>query len=196
MQSYEEMLHFVDTVASTGCTHFIVHARIAILQGLSPKENREVPPLRYEDVYRLKQERPHLTIEINGGIKTFEETQQHLQHVDGVMIGREAYHNPYLLAEMGELWNLEAPNRFEIMQHMMPYIHQRVAEGAPLSIITRHILGLFQNLPGARKWRQASVVEMPKRLLILKMQSSISKQRCNVLKITFENIKVNLMFYA
>ncbi|MGA6134898.1 tRNA dihydrouridine(20/20a) synthase DusA [Acinetobacter dispersus] len=155
MQSYEEMLHFVDTVAATGCTHFIVHARIAILQGLSPKENRDVPPLRYDDVYRLKQERPHLTIEINGGIKTFDETQQHLQHVDGVMIGREAYHNPYLLAEMGQLWNLEAPDRFEIMQQMMPYIHQRVAEGAPLSIITRHILGLFQNLPGARKWRQA-----------------------------------------
>ncbi|WP_335951789.1 tRNA dihydrouridine(20/20a) synthase DusA [Acinetobacter beijerinckii] len=155
MQSYEEMLHFVDTVAATGCTHFIVHARIAILQGLSPKENREVPPLRYEDVYRLKQERPHLTIEINGGIKTFEETQQHLQQVDGVMIGREAYHNPYLLAEMGQLWDLQQPNRFEIMQQMMPYIHQRVAEGAPLSIITRHILGLFQNLPGARKWRQA-----------------------------------------
>lgn len=155
MQSYEEMLHFVDTVAATGCTHFIVHARIAILQGLSPKENRDVPPLRYDDVYRLKQERPHLTIEINGGIKTFDETQQHLQHVDGVMIGREAYHNPYLLAEMGQLWNLETPDRFEIMQQMMPYIHQRVAEGAPLSIITRHILGLFQNLPGARKWRQA-----------------------------------------
>ncbi|MBH2002660.1 MAG: tRNA dihydrouridine(20/20a) synthase DusA [Moraxellaceae bacterium] len=155
MQSYEEMLHFVDTVAATGCTHFIVHARIAILQGLSPKENREVPPLRYEDVYRLKQERPQLTIEINGGIKTFDETQQHLQHVDGVMIGREAYHNPYLLAEMGQLWNFEAPNRFDIMQQMLPYIHQRVAEGAPLSIITRHILGLFQNLPGARKWRQA-----------------------------------------
>ncbi|KXO81737.1 tRNA-dihydrouridine synthase A [Acinetobacter venetianus] len=155
MQSYEEMLHFVDTVAATGCTHFIVHARIAILQGLSPKENREVPPLRYEDVYRLKQERPNLIIEINGGIKSFDETQQHLQHVDGVMIGREAYHNPYLLAELGQLWNLEAPNRFEIMQQMMPYIHQRVAEGAPLSIITRHILGLFQNLPGARKWRQA-----------------------------------------
>lgn len=155
MQSYEEMLHFVDTVAATGCTHFIVHARIAILQGLSPKENREVPPLRYEDVYRLKLERPHFTIEINGGIKTFEETKQHLQHVDGVMIGREAYHNPYLLAELGQLWNLDAPDRFDIMQQMMPYIHQRVAEGAPLSIITRHILGLFQNLPGARKWRQS-----------------------------------------
>ena len=155
MQSYEEMLHFVDTVAATGCTHFVVHARIAILQGLSPKENREVPPLRYEDVYRLKRERPNLTIEINGGIKTFEETQQHLQYVDGVMIGREAYHNPYLLAEFGQFWNLDMPDRFNIMQQMMPYIEKRLAEGAPLSIITRHILGLFQNLPGARKWRQA-----------------------------------------
>lgn len=155
MQSYDEMLHFVDTVAATGCTHFVVHARIAILQGLSPKENREVPPLRYEDVYRLKRERPNLTIEINGGIKTFEETQHHLQHVDGVMIGREAYHNPYLLAEFGQFWNLDMPDRFNIMQQMMPYIEKRLAEGAPLSIITRHILGLFQNLPGARKWRQA-----------------------------------------
>ncbi|WP_151710167.1 tRNA dihydrouridine(20/20a) synthase DusA [Acinetobacter brisouii] len=155
MQSYEEMLNFVDTVAKTGCTHFVVHARIALLKGLSPKENREVPPLRYEDVYRLKQDRPHLFIEINGGIKTVAETKAHLEHVDGVMIGREAYHNPYLLAELGELWNLEMPDRFEIMQQMLPYIEQRLAEGAPLSIITRHVLGLFQNLPGARKWRQA-----------------------------------------
>ncbi|MHA3053849.1 tRNA dihydrouridine(20/20a) synthase DusA [Acinetobacter sp. ANC 4633] len=155
MQSYEEMLHFVDTVAQIGCTHFVVHARIALLKGLSPKENREVPPLRYEDVYRLKQDRPHLFIEINGGIKTVAETKAHLEHVDGVMIGREAYHNPYLLAELGELWNLDMPDRFEIMQQMLPYIQQRLAEGAPLSIITRHILGLFQNLPGARKWRQA-----------------------------------------
>lgn len=155
MQSYEEMLHFVDTVAQTGCTHFVVHARIAILQGLSPKENREVPPLRYEDVYRLKRERPQLTIEINGGIKTVEETKAHLEHVDGVMIGREAYHNPYLLAELGELWQLDAPNRFEIMAQMMPYFEQRLAQGAPMSVLTRHILGLFQHLAGARKWRQA-----------------------------------------
>lgn len=155
MQSYEEMLHFVDTVAKTGCTHFIVHARIAILKGLSPKENRDVPPLRYEDVYRLKKERPHLTIELNGGVKTYQETQHHLQHVDGVMIGREAYHNPYLLAELGQLWQLDLPNRFDIMETMLPYIEQRLATGAPMSIITRHILGLFQNLPGARKWRQA-----------------------------------------
>lgn len=155
MHSYEEMLYFVDTIAKTGCDNFIVHARIALLQGLSPKENREVPPLRYEDVYRLKQERPNLLIEINGGVKTFAETQEHLKHVDGVMIGREAYHNPYLLAELGQLWNLELPDRFDIINQMLPYIAQRMAEGAPLSIITRHILGLFQNLPGARKWRQA-----------------------------------------
>lgn len=155
MQSYEEMLHFVDTVAKTGCNNFIVHARIALLQGLSPKENREVPPLRYEDVYRLKQERPDLTIEINGGVKTLAETQEHLKHVDGVMIGREAYHNPYLLAELGDLWNLPMPDRFEIMEQMLPYIAKRLEEGAPLSVITRHILGLFQYLPGARKWRQA-----------------------------------------
>ena len=155
MNSYEEMLHFVDTVAKTGCNHFVVHARIAILKGLSPKENREVPPLRYEDVYRLKQDRPQLTIEINGGIKTYTETVEHLKHVDGVMIGREAYHNPYLLAELGQLWNLDLPNRFEIMQQMLPYIEKRLASGAPMSIISRHILGLFQNLSGARKWRQA-----------------------------------------
>ena len=155
MQSYELMLHFVDTVAKTGCNNFIVHARIALLQGLSPKENRDVPPLRYDDVYRLKQDRPDLIIEINGGIKTLAETQQHLKQLDGVMIGREAYHNPYLLAELGQLWNLEAPDRFDIMAQMMPYIAKRLQEGAPLSIITRHILGLFQNLPGARKWRQA-----------------------------------------
>ena len=155
MQSYEQMLYFVDTVAKTGCNNFIVHARIALLQGLSPKENRDVPPLRYDDVYRLKQDRPDLIIEINGGIKTLAETQQHLKQLDGVMIGREAYHNPYLLAELGQLWNLEAPDRFDIMAQMMPYIAKRLQEGAPLSIITRHILGLFQNLPGARKWRQA-----------------------------------------
>ena len=180
MHSYEEMLHFVDTVAQTGCNNFIVHARIALLQGLSPKENREVPPLRYEDVYRLKQDRPDLIIEINGGIKTLSETQAHLQHVDGVMIGREAYHNPYLLAELGQLWNLQAPDRFDIMAEMMPYIAKRLAEGAPLSIITRHILGLFQNLPGARKWRQALSGGNTKTLkdvetAILNMQDAIKR---------------------
>ncbi|MDO4224028.1 MAG: tRNA dihydrouridine(20/20a) synthase DusA [Acinetobacter sp.] len=156
LDSYEQMLQFVDTVAVTGCQHFIVHARIALLNGLSPKENREIPPLRYDDVYRLKQERPHLTIEINGGIKTVAEVEQHLQHVDGVMIGREAYHHPYLLAELAQHFDgIALPNRIEIMQQMLDYMAQRVASGVPLSVMTRHILGLFQHLPNARKWRQA-----------------------------------------
>jgi tRNA-dihydrouridine synthase A len=155
MQSYEEMLHFVDTVAQTGCTHFIVHARIALLNGLSPKENREVPPLRYEDVYRLKQDRPHLFIEINGGIQTLSAVGEHLQQLDGVMIGRAAYHDTYILAQCMQLWGEEVPDRFEIMQKFMPYIQQHVASGLPLGLITRHILGLFHNIPGSRKWRQA-----------------------------------------
>lgn len=155
MQSYEEMLHFVDTVAQTGCKHFIVHARIALLKGLSPKENRDIPPLRYDDVYRLKQDRPDLIIEINGGIQNFAATCEHLQKVDGVMIGRAAYHDPYVLADCMQLWQQESPDRFDIIDQFMPYIEQRLREGAPLGIITRHILGLFQNLPGARKWRQS-----------------------------------------
>lgn len=156
LDSYEHMLNFVDTVAQAGCQHFVVHARIALLNGLSPKENREIPPLRYDDVYRLKQERPHLTIEINGGIKTVAETAQHLQHVDGVMIGREAYHNPYLLAELAQHFDGQTlVNRFDVMQTMLNYMQQRLDEGVPLSLMTRHILGLFQNLPYARKWRQA-----------------------------------------
>ena len=99
LESYDNLCHFVDTVAQTGCTEFIVHARIAILQGLSPKENRDIPPLRYDDVYRLKNDFPQLTIHINGGIKTVAEIAEHWQHVDGVMLGREAYHNPYVLAQ-------------------------------------------------------------------------------------------------
>lgn len=156
LDSYEHLRHFVDTVAQAGCQHFIVHARIALLNGLSPKENREIPPLRYEDVYRLKQERPDLTIEINGGIKTVDETRQHLQHVDGVMIGREAYHHPYLLAELAHhLYGDELVNRFDIMEQMLDYMQQRIQHDVPLSVMTRHILGLFQHLPHARKWRQA-----------------------------------------
>lgn len=155
MHSYEEMLHFVDTVAQTGCNHFIVHARIALLQGLSPKENRDIPPLRYDDVYRLKAERPQLFIEINGGIQTLDAISNHLQQVDGVMVGRAAYHDPYLLAQCMDLWQQPRPDRVDIMQQFIPYIEQRLASGLPLSLISRHILGLFQNLPGARKWRQS-----------------------------------------
>lgn len=153
--SYEFMHHFVETVAGAGCERFIVHARTAWLQGLSPKQNREIPPLRYEDVYRLKQDFPSLAIEINGGITTVDEIKTHLQHVDGVMIGRAAYQNPYILAEAMSLWGEPLPTREDILTALIPYLHEQVAKGEPLPSIARHFLGLFQGLPGARKWRQA-----------------------------------------
>ncbi|WLP95868.1 tRNA dihydrouridine(20/20a) synthase DusA [Psychrobacter sp. M13] len=153
--SYEFMAQFVQTVADSGCTRFIVHARTAWLQGLSPKQNREIPPLRYDDVYRLKQDFPELTIEINGGIETVEDIKTHLQYIDGVMIGRAFYHNPYLLAEANSLWNQPIPKRSEILAQLYPHLQSQVAKGEPLSTMARHYLGLFQGLSGARKWRQA-----------------------------------------
>lgn len=153
--SYEFMKGFVETVAESGCTHFIAHARIAWLQGLSPKQNREIPPLRYDDIYRLKQDFPMLTIEINGGIDQMSAIREHLQYVDGVMIGRAFYHNPYLMAECNELWGLPMPSRREIFEGLMSYLAKRAEEGANLATLTRHYLGLFQGLTGARAWRQA-----------------------------------------
>lgn len=153
--SYEFMRDFVMTVADAGCKHFIVHARTAWLQGLSPKQNREIPPLRYEDVYRLKQDFPQLTIEINGGIDSIADIKDHLNHVDGVMIGRAFYHNPYLLAEANELWGLPLPKRSQILARLYPYLESQVANGENLATMSRHYLGLFQGLTGARKWRQA-----------------------------------------
>ena len=153
--SYEFMAQFVQTVAEAGCTRFIVHARTAWLQGLSPKQNREIPPLRYDDVYRLKQDFPELTIEINGGIETIEDIKAHLQYIDGVMIGRAFYHHPYLLAEANCLWGQPIPKRSEILAKLYPHLQQQVALGEPLSTMARHYLGLFQGLSGARKWRQA-----------------------------------------
>ena len=157
--SYEFMVDFVQTVAAAGCKRFIVHARTAWLQGLSPKQNREIPPLRYEDVYRLKQDFPELDIEINGGIDTIEDIKMHLQHIDGVMIGRAFYHNPYLLAEANSLWHEAAPEtipkRSEILEQLYPYLQEQIAKGEALPTMTRHYLGLFQGLMGARKWRQA-----------------------------------------
>lgn len=153
--SYEFMRDFVATVAEAGCKHFIVHARTAWLQGLSPKQNREIPPLRYDDVYRLKQEFSDLMIEINGGIETIDDIKAHLNHVDGVMIGRAFYHNPYLLAEANSLWGDPIPKRSEILANLYPYLEAKVAEGEVLATMARHYLGLFQGLTGARKWRQA-----------------------------------------
>lgn len=153
--SYEFMHTFVETVAAAGCTRFIVHARTAWLQGLSPKQNREIPPLRYDDVYRLKQDFPSLAIEINGGIERIDDIKSHLQHIDGVMIGRAFYHNPYLLAEANGLWGEPIPKRSEILAQLYPYLQEQVAKGEALPTMTRHYLGLFQGLNGARKWRQA-----------------------------------------
>jgi tRNA-dihydrouridine synthase A len=155
LEHYDDMLNFVDTVAGFGCTHFIVHARIAILAGLSPKENRDVPPLRYSDVYRLKAERPQLQIEINGGIKTVAEISEHWQHTDGVMIGREAYQNPYLLVQAQQLWGVtELSTRGDILRAYLPFVERELVAGCPLNHMTRHILGLFQGEPGGRRFRQ------------------------------------------
>ncbi|MEJ2603036.1 MAG: tRNA dihydrouridine(20/20a) synthase DusA [Gammaproteobacteria bacterium] len=150
-------LRFVETVAAAGCTEFVVHARIAVLAGLSPKENRTVPPLNYERVYRLKERHPALRIVINGGITTVEQARQHLQQVDAIMLGRAAYHTPWLLAELERELGMpeHAPaNRREVVQRMLPYIDNHLANGGRLHHVTRHMLGLFAACPGARQWRR------------------------------------------
>lgn len=155
--SYEFLTDFIDKVSAAGCEIFILHARNAWLKGLSPKENRDIPPLNYERVYQIKRDYPHLHIDINGGIQTLEEVGQHLQHVDGVMMGRAVYHNPYLLAEADDtVFGNAKPviSRHEVIEQMLPYIEQRMQQGRPLKSITRHLLGLFQGQPGARRWRR------------------------------------------
>ncbi|EKO3484173.1 tRNA dihydrouridine(20/20a) synthase DusA [Vibrio fluvialis] len=156
--SYEFLTNFVTLVSEKGgCEQFTIHARKAWLSGLSPKENREIPPLDYPRAYQLKQDFPHLTIAVNGGVKTLAEAKEHLQHLDGVMIGREAYQSPYLLAEVDQqIFGLDTPvkKRSQLVQEMYPYIEQQLAQGSYLGHITRHMLGLFQNMPGARQWRR------------------------------------------
>ena len=163
IDSYEFVRDFIGTVAQAGCTTFIVHARTAILKGLSPKENREIPPLKYEIVHRLKQEFPHLEIIINGGIKTLADIDEQLRHVDGVMLGREAYHNPYLMAAFDARYYGDAARpktRAEVIHAMLPYIADQLAKygnggnGLKLNSMTRHMLGLMAGLPGARAFRQ------------------------------------------
>lgn len=154
----EDLLHFVDVVSQGGCDRYAVHARIAWLKGLSPKENRDVPPLRYEDVYRLKRERPHLRIEINGGIRDLDAAGEHLGQVDGVMIGRAAWDDPYLFARADQRFYGDAepvPSRQEVARRMLPYIDQQVARGVPLPHLSRGMIHLFQGCPGARAWRRA-----------------------------------------
>ncbi len=154
---FEDLLSFVNEVAAAGCRSFTVHARKAWLSGLSPKENREIPPLRYGDVYRLKEIRSGLEIVINGGILALDEAERHLERVDGAMIGRAAYQNPQVLAEAdARLFGAAAPavSRHDVVLAMHDYAQEQVAQGTALKSITRHMLGLFNGLPGARAWRR------------------------------------------
>ena len=157
-EAYDFVRDFVGTVAEAGCKVFIVHARNAILKGLSPKQNREVPPLKYEFVYQLKRDFPDLTIVLNGGVRTTAEVQQHLAHLDGVMIGREAYHNPYWLATFDRDFfggNAKPVTREAVEATLAIYVAQQSLAGVPRHSIMRHTLGLYRGLPGARAWRRS-----------------------------------------
>ncbi len=157
-ESYTFLVDFIRTVSEKGgCDNFIIHARKAWLSGLSPKENREIPPLDYPRVYQLKQDFPALIIAINGGITSLAQAQTHLDYLDGVMIGREAYQNPYMLADVDrELFGSQhtVMKRSDIVKAMYPYIEAELTKGTYLNHISRHMLGLFQNMAGARQWRR------------------------------------------
>jgi tRNA-dihydrouridine synthase A len=157
----ESLFRLVDLCAAAGVRHFVVHARKAWLKGLSPKENRDVPPLDYPLVWRLKRERPALTIVINGGVASLEEAQAHLAHVDGVMLGRAAYHTPAMLgAADARLFGAgEVVGPFEAVARYRPYVARELARGTHLAAMTRHMLGLFHGAPGARTWRRILTVE-------------------------------------
>lgn len=163
--TYEGMRAFVDSVAATEVSHFIVHARVAILGGLNPKQNRSVPPIRYDEVYRLKQERPDLHVEINGQIRTPEDMASHLSHVDGVMIGRGAYENPWMMSTVDQrFFGAPAPpcaSRHEVVERMVPYIEELEAQGVSPRRVFTHMLGLFAGVPGARRWRQGLSGRLP-----------------------------------
>ena len=156
--SYEFLCDFINTVSGHGeCEMFIIHARKAWLSGLSPKENREIPPLDYPRVYQLKRDFPQLTMAINGGITSLEEAKTHLQHMDGVMVGREAYQNPGIMAAVDrEIFGVSGTDRdpVAVVRAMYPYIERELSNGTYLGHISRHMLGLFQGIPGARQWRR------------------------------------------
>ena len=155
--SYGFLCKFVETAAAAGCRSFTIHARKAILAGLSPKQNREIPPLNHARVYRLKADYPELEIIINGGIGDLAQCQSHLRHVDGVMLGRAAYQAPYLLAEVDRSLFADAapvPSRTDLVRAMLPYIAEQMGQGVRLHAMTRHMLGLYYGQPGARAWRR------------------------------------------
>jgi tRNA-dihydrouridine synthase A len=157
VEGYDFVRDFVGTVSEAGCDVFIAHARNAILKGLSPKQNREVPPLKYAFVYQLKKDFPHLTIMLNGGVATSAQIHEHLAHLDGVMVGREAYHNPYWLASWDREFydmNADAPDREDIEAAMNEYADRMVALGSTRHSVMRHMVGLYKGLSGARAWRR------------------------------------------
>jgi tRNA-dihydrouridine synthase A len=162
---YRAMAKFVSTIAATGCKTFIVHARKAWLKGLSPKENREIPPLDYDKVVRLKNEFPQLEIIINGGITNLDQSANLLKNLDGVMVGREAYSNPYMLAQVDQqIFSVEKPliTRQQVFEQFMEYCAENLAKGIKLSHMTRHVLGLFQGQPGARSFRRVLSEKAPR----------------------------------
>ncbi|MCW5624635.1 MAG: tRNA dihydrouridine(20/20a) synthase DusA [Burkholderiales bacterium] len=183
-ESTDRLYALVEAVRATGCSVFIIHARKAWLDGLSPKENREVPPLRYDVVAELKRAHPDLTIVLNGGLTTAEQCVELLTQVDGVMLGREAYYNPWLLAAVDPLLFGEAApvaSREEAVEHLLPYVHRELATGTPLSAMTRHVLGLYQAVPGARHWRRTLSEEVHRagadaRLLHRALEHVVSRQ--------------------
>ena len=167
LDSWDFFCDFIGTIADAGCRVFIVHARKAWLKGLSPKENREVPPLNYDTVHRLKAEMPQLNISINGGIKTLDQTLELLQDLDGVMVGREAYENPWFLRDADErIFNdanaAKPESRKALLEAYLPYVEMETARGTPATILVRHLYGLFNGKPGARKYRQYLGENAPK----------------------------------
>ena len=154
---YEFLSRFVEEVSGAGCSVSIIHARKAVLRGLSPKENREIPPLVYERAWRVKTDYPAMTVIVNGGLRTVPQVSEQWQHVDGVMLGREAYHNPYVISALHRAAyydGLHAPKTEEIVDRMVDYAESQVALGVPLRAVTRHMLGLFSGRAGARTWRR------------------------------------------
>jgi tRNA-dihydrouridine synthase A len=186
-EEFDFLARFVSTVAAAGCETFIIHARKAWLSGLSPKENREIPPLRYDVAKRLKHEFPTLSIHLNGGLASLDAIDEALVWADGAMIGREAYQNPWFLSEVTARMNERAParTRAEIVEAMLPYIERAMGSGVPLKSITRHMLGLFQGLPGARAWRRhlseeahkagAGIATLREALALLEKRGAVSR---------------------
>ncbi|MCK4945112.1 MAG: tRNA dihydrouridine(20/20a) synthase DusA [Alphaproteobacteria bacterium] len=156
MDSYEFLTDFISHVSEKGCDIFIIHARKAMLKGLSPAENRTIPPLKWDVAYMLKRDFPHLSIILNGGIRRIEDIRNSLNHVDGVMIGREAYKNPYFLADIEReiFQTASVRSRHDVINDLLPYINETLQKGVPLKDITQHISGLYKGIPGARRWRQ------------------------------------------